>query len=83
MPRRDVPHSPYLDGVGIRANEEYAIVADTHPQFVSPLHSFHVTCAGLSKSVEWRENVHRDRFADAADIVLGKVGPDNPLHFGS
>jgi len=70
-----MPHAANLDGVGIWANEEEAVVAYTQPKFVSALHSFHVTQSRLCKTEERREDMHRYGF--------GRIGPNNPLHFGS
>ena|SRR6266849_5953005 len=72
-----------LDGVGIWANEEEAVVSYTQPKFVSSSESFHVTHARLRKAKECGEDIHRDGLAQAADITFGRIGPDNPLHFGS
>jgi hypothetical protein len=33
--------------------------------------------------MQCEENSHRDGLAEAADIGLGGVGPDNPLHSGA
>jgi hypothetical protein len=76
-------HAPNLDGVGIWADEEEAVVAYTQAKLVSSLDSFHVAHARLCKTEERREDLHRDRPAQAANITFGWVSPDNPLHFGS
>ncbi len=76
-------HAANLDGVGIWADEEEAVVAYTQAKFVSALHSFHVIQSRLCKTEERGEDMHRDGLAQVADITLGGIGPDNPLHFGS
>jgi hypothetical protein len=58
-----MPHSPDFDGIGIRADEEYAVVADTQPQFISPVQGFDISNTGLSESVESREDMHCIWFA--------------------
>jgi hypothetical protein len=78
-----MPNAANLDGVSIWADEEEAVVAYTQPKFVSALHSFHVTHARFRKAKERGEDLHRYGLAQAADITLGRIGPDNPLHFGS
>jgi hypothetical protein len=72
-----------LEGVGIWADEEEAVVADAQPKFVSALHGFHVTHARLRKAKQRREDMYRDGLAQSPDITFGRIGPDNPLHFGS
>jgi hypothetical protein len=72
-----------LDSVGIWANEEEAVVTNAQPKLVCSLDSFHVTHARSRKTKERGEDIHRDWLAQAADITLGWIGPNNPLHFGS
>ena len=76
-------HSANLYGVGIGANKEEAVVAYAQPKFFPSLKSFHVTFARSCKAMERREDMHRYGLAQAAHITLGRIGPDNPLHFGS
>jgi len=72
-----------FDGVGVWADKEEAVVAYSQTKFVSALHGFHVTHARLCKTEERGEDMHRYGLAQVADITLGWIGPDNPLHFGS
>jgi hypothetical protein len=78
-----MPYAANLDGVGVWADEEEAVVAYAQTKFVSALHSFHVTQARLCKTVKSGEDMHRHMLAQAADITFGRIGPNNPLHFGS
>jgi hypothetical protein len=53
-----MPHPPNFDAVGIRADEEDTVVADTKPQFAPALQGLHISDSGMSESVKRRENVH-------------------------
>ena len=72
-----------LDGIGIWADEEEPVVTNAQPEFVCTPQSFHVTHARLCKAEQRGEDMHRDGLAQAADITLARIGPNNPLHFGS
>jgi hypothetical protein len=41
-----------LDGVGIWANEEEAVVANAQPKFFSALERFHIACAGFREAMQ-------------------------------
>lgn len=77
-----MPDAENLDGVGIRTDEEEALVAYTQPELVSSPESFHVTRARLRKTKERGEDLHRYGLAQVADVIFGRIGPDNLLHFG-
>jgi len=72
-----------LDGVGIGTDEEEPVVTNAQPKLFSSLESFHVARARFGKAMQRGENVHRDGLAEPADIGLGWIGPNDPLHFGS
>jgi len=72
-----------FDGVSIWTDEKEAVGTNPQPKFVSSPESFHITHARLRKAKKRGEDMHRDGLAQAADITLGGIGPDNPLHFGS
>jgi hypothetical protein len=48
-----MPHAANLDGVGIWADEEEAVVAYTQRKFVSSSESFHVIDARLCETVKY------------------------------
>ena len=72
-----------LDGIEVGTNEEEPVVTDAQPKLFSALQRFHVARARFRKAMQGRKNVHGGGLAQAADIGLGRLGPDNPLHFGS
>ena len=76
-----MPNPPNLDSVGIRADEEEAVVTNAQPKLFSSLESFHIADARFRKAMERRKNMHSDGFAQAADIGPGWTGPNDPLHF--
>jgi hypothetical protein len=78
-----ISHSPNLNCVGIRTNKEHAVIANAQPDFISTLQSLNITHTGLCETMQRREDVHCVWFASGANIALGRIGPDDPLHFGS
>jgi len=48
-----MPDAANLDGVGIWADKEEAVVAYAQPKFVSSSKSFHVTHARLCETVKY------------------------------
>ena len=78
-----MPHAANLDGVGIRADEEEAVVPYTQPKFVSSLDGLHIAHARLCKTEERGEDLHRYGPTQTANVTFGWISPDNPLHFGS
>jgi len=47
-----MPYAANLDGVGIWAKEEHAVVPNAQPKFVSSLKSFHVPDTRLCETLE-------------------------------
>jgi hypothetical protein len=76
-------HPPNFDSVSIRADEEKAVVTNPQPKFVSSFESLHVTRTRFRKAMQRGEYMHSGGPAQAADISLRWIGPNDPLHFGS
>jgi hypothetical protein len=72
-----------LDGIEVGVDKEEPVVANAQPKFFSPLKGFHIARARFREAMQRRENVHGGRLAQAANISLGWIGPNYPLHFGS
>ena len=72
-----------LDSVAVGADEEEAVVTNPESKLFSSLEGFHVACARFRKAMQREENMHGGGLAQAADIALGRIGPNDPLHFGS
>lgn len=72
-----------FDGVSIRADKQEAVVADAQPYFFPALERFHITHARFCKAKKRGEDLHRDGLTQAADVALGRIGPNNPSHFRS
>ncbi len=71
-----------LDHIGIGTDEEEPVVTNAQPKLFSPLECFHVARARFRKAMQRRKNVHGDGLAQATNIGLGGIGPNNPFHFG-
>ena len=71
-----------FDGVGIGTDEEEPVVANAKPKLFSSLESFHVARTRFRKAMQGGENVHSGGLAQAADIRLGGISPNDSLHFG-
>jgi hypothetical protein len=63
-----------------RKDKEKSVIGDSEPEFASSLKCLHVALACLSKSMQSGKDAHRSRLVEAANISLGRVGPDDPLH---
>jgi hypothetical protein len=65
-----------FDGIGVRANEEEAIVADAQPKLFSPLKRFHVARAGFRKAMQRRQasSVQTIRFTSALESCRSLPG---------
>jgi hypothetical protein len=76
-------NAPDLDCVVIAIDENEAVVSNAQSKFFSALQGFNVTEARFRKSMQCRQNPHRNRFAQSSDIISRGIAPDNPFHFGS
>ena len=47
-----------LNRLGVGANEEESIIADSQSQFLSSLKSFYVACARFCEAMQGMENLH-------------------------
>ena len=71
-----------FEGVG-DVDEEEAVVPGAEAEFFPSLEGLYVALSGADEAVEGGENAHGGVSVDAANIGLGRFGPDDPLHWGS
>ena len=72
-------HPSNFDGISGRGKEE-PVIGDAEPEFVSPLKHLHVAFAGLREAVQGGKDTHGGGLVETADIGLGRLGPNDPLH---
>ena len=68
-----------FDGVS-RSDKEEPVIGDAEAEFIASLKRLHVTLARLSEALQGGKDTHGGGLIEAADIGLGRLGPDNPLH---
>src|ERR1035437_2727976 len=68
-----------FDGVSGGGKKE-PVIGDAESELVSSLKRLHVTLAGLSEAVQGGKDTHGGGLVEAADIGLGRFGPNHPLH---